>query len=291
VLYRVQSTFLTMSSLYLTERALADPKLPETLPASPRSPPNWRNLFYMLLKDIVFAMACMFPTPLPAFLIVSKEFYSRRGEALRLVRESTFSKLREDVVERCGRLQQDIPLRRWVDLSNEYHRLLSEGRVLSFIYRQGVQTRFIREGFDRQVFIDERTPNRRVDFEAMRNIGVRVMINSCINDRQGNLNKLVLMGIFSSFDNRSDAIQVIRFYREFPPNPNWLEQYSGPRSEIILRLLETSFHIDDISRLQSVGGPFTTAHLSGWQLTIHPDDLQRFNALTERPLRLTMRDD
>jgi hypothetical protein len=56
-------------------------------------------------------------------------------------------------------------------------------------------------------------------------------------------------------------------------------------------LLETSFHIDDISRLQSVGGPFTTAHLSGWQLTIHPDDLQRLNALTERPLRLTMHDD
>ncbi len=131
-----------------------------------------------------------------------------------------------------------------------------------------------------------------------KHLGLHMLLHYCINGT-GHMNELVLLGIFSSFDNRSDAIQAIRYFRQEDP-PTQLSRlgFDSPRSKVILRLLETSFWIDDVSNMQKlhIGDAFIT-RLRGWQLTYNPIDMHRWNAeLTNatlplagsRPLRVAL---
>jgi hypothetical protein len=171
----------------------------------------------------------------------------------------------------------------------------------SFIYRHGTQTRFIPDGFDRLYFDYAHFQHHMYGSESGRakHVGLHMLLNYCINGT-GHMNELVLLGIFSSFDNRSDAIQVIRYFRqEDAPSRLTRQGFDSPRSEVILRLLETSFWIDDVSNMQRlhIGDLFITPRLRGWQLTYNPVDLNRWNAeLTNatlplagsRPLRVAL---
>jgi hypothetical protein len=144
--------------------------------------------------------------------------------------------------------------------------------------------RFIPTGFKKEYLDEEnsdsdaqRSDSERISRERAKNL--LKMLETCLSCA-GNLNRLVLCGIFAHHDNRLDALSIIGNMQE-----KGLDIYRSDRCDSLVCLLQRSFDIDDISNVlvpTEYGGYAVQGAnlpgLRGIQLTFDSDDLEELNA-------------
>ena len=271
--------------------------LPETMPVSPVGRSKFLDVFAfipglcMQLAVALVVICLNEPLPLLGIMpLVCKSMRAMRHDMPKAIKQVMQSLLRMDDATVKRATNKDD--KDWLRLFKTYRSVNFKGTrpVLgSFISRSATaRERFIPGGFEESLLDSggvtfNNARERRAYF-------LRTIINTCLM-RNGDLNQLIVYGIFSDTDNRKDALAVLEYQRKHDRVGDMDIRYDRFRLQTLQHLLQESYYIDDISDVlnldyfgQGEYGNYPRQY--GMHLTFDPADLERMNRGREERFHL-----